>query len=467
MITREEISAKAQEFDINPANVERDYVFGWLLAAIFSSTALKDVLILKGGNAFRKAYFEATRFSADIDFSTVTPVDPGVLASELNKACEIVQGKTGVIFDLGRTQVEEKRIAALKTESTGIIYAAKLYFQGFNGEPETAYISVRMDVTELDRILLPVQNRNLIHPYSDAKECSTSVRCVKLEELLANKLKCLLQRRRVFDLYDYIFTLFIRHEIAVDRSEILQTFIDKTIFRPDPEAAKELLLGLPFETYQSPWEKYIEAPKQALIAFEDGVRTFRQGIEELFGAPGYRRQQLAFFPAEFRNPIMEAASAQTLLRMTYGGVTRKVEPYSLVYKRKKDGVAQEYFYAYDQTGGQNSGPDIKTFLASGIQGIELTDEKFEPRYVIELSKAGEPGNKSHFGQGFSRPRASRPAPTRSSRRSGSGTVFILQCPYCMKTFRRTSRSSTLNAHKDSYGNRCYGRVGSIIDQRWS
>ncbi|MGN7308816.1 nucleotidyl transferase AbiEii/AbiGii toxin family protein, partial [Bacillus subtilis] len=63
MITREEIIEKGKEFDINTSNVQRDYVFGWFLAGIYHISELKDHLVLKGGNALRKAYFENTRFS--------------------------------------------------------------------------------------------------------------------------------------------------------------------------------------------------------------------------------------------------------------------------------------------------------------------------------------------------------------------------------------------------------------------
>src|SRR5947209_2646349 len=34
MITKEEIEAKAEEFELHPANVERDYAFGWFLAGL-------------------------------------------------------------------------------------------------------------------------------------------------------------------------------------------------------------------------------------------------------------------------------------------------------------------------------------------------------------------------------------------------------------------------------------------------
>ncbi len=128
-------------------------------------------------------------------------------------------------------------------------------------------------------------------------------------------------------------------------------------------------------------------------------------------------------------------------------------------------MEQEYFYAFDQTGGRESGPGIKTFLASGVQKLELTEEKFEPRFPVELSKAGEPAGKGYFGSPFSRSGGVRVRTAVSTRRFRSGVVYILQCPYCMKTFRRSVRSTRLNKHQDNYGNRCYGRIGTIIDQR--
>ncbi len=58
MITKDEIDSKAQELEIHSSNVQRDYVFGWVLMGIYSASPLKDLLVLKGGNAFRKGYFE-------------------------------------------------------------------------------------------------------------------------------------------------------------------------------------------------------------------------------------------------------------------------------------------------------------------------------------------------------------------------------------------------------------------------
>ena len=69
-----------------------------------------------------------------------------------------------------------------------------------------------------------------------------------------------------------------------------------------------------------------------------------------------------------------------LLRVTYDGHSRLVEPYSLRYKRRKDGHAEEYLYVWDRTGGRSSGPGLKTFLNGKIQSVEATDDTFEPRF---------------------------------------------------------------------------------------
>lgn len=458
MISRDEIENKSEEFGIYVANVERDYVFGWLLAGIYGDSALSTTLVLKGGNCFRKAYFPTTRFSNDLDFSTQSGVNPASLAEQLNKVCDLVHAKTGVVFDKDRNRVQQKSNA----DSERSIYEARLYFQDFYGNSDSITISVRLDIAEFDRIYLPIQQRYLIHPYSDEADCRVEVRCQKLEELLAAKLKCLLQRRRSSDLYDFVFVVFLNRELEVQRTEIVSTFLKKTIFERAPGVVRGLLLDLPFEVLRGLWSKYLIYPKTSHIEFDAAVATFKETVQALFGqfAVAFERH-FAFFPAHLRNPIMEAASSLTLLEVAYDGHPRLVEPYSLVFKRRQDGVAREYFYCYDRTGGR-SAPGIKVFVQEKIQSIRNTAEKFEPRFAVELSKAGEHPSKGYFGSPFGRARASRSATPRPRTRFNFGLTYTIECPYCGKRFKRTEFDTRLNKHKDRYGNDCYGRVGFSV-----
>jgi predicted nucleotidyltransferase component of viral defense system len=453
VITKAEVEAKAADFQLNPADVERDYVFGWLLAGIYTASALKDILILKGGNCFRKAYFPHTRFSNDLDFSSTSAIQAQTFIAELNSVCDFVQQHAGVTFEKERNWAKEKS----NSDKDRRIYEARLYFKDFYGNPHTTTISVHLDVTEYDRIFLPVQNRFLIHPYSDDAQCAATIRCHKLEELLAAKLKCLLQRRHSFDLYDYVYSVFINRDIDVNRSELLRTFLKKTIFEPSPGVAKGLLLDLPLETFRAIWHKYLVCPAQSLFDFDTAVARFRENIEAVFADLRVDYYgQLAFFPSRFRNVIMQGASDLTLLDITYDNQRRLIEPYSLVFKRRRDGFGQEYFYAYDRTGGRTSGPGIKTFLHPKIQSLANTAERFEPRFPIELGKAGEFAGKGYFGGGFRR------ASVRSQRSPNrTGRVYIVECSYCGKRFPRKRYSTRLRSHKDQYGNQCFGRSGYI------
>jgi hypothetical protein len=188
-------------------------------------------------------------------------------------------------------------------------------------------------------------------------------------------------------------------------------------------------------------------------------------IDDLFAAMGaYMDPSLAFFPPELRNPIMDAGSSKTLLRFTYDGIQREVEPYCLAYKRRKDGVAQEYFYAWDRSGGSSGVPGIRQFLNPKISNLQPTEEQFTPRFPIELAKAGEQIGDGYFSRQSTSRRAGRPSVRRSLQRvASSGPVYVVECIYCSKKFRRKRSGTTLRPHKDPSGWACPGRRGYLVD----
>lgn len=459
MITQDELLESARVFDLNHADVQRDYVFGWLISGLYRVSDLADRVVLKGGNALRKGYFPGTRFSDDLDFTSEQALDADHLLAELNKVCEYAGASTGVAFDIDRNRIAGEQVI----DRDKRVFKVALYFKDFMAGSDHITLRVRMDLTEFDKLYLPVQRRQLIHPYSDADACSTEIQCIKLEEALADKLKCLLQRRYCYDLFDLVYGTFVSGDIDVDRSQIMQVFLQKTIFGGSPGAAKSLLLDLPLDLFRGYWGKVL-CPAASRFTFDDAVEKLRAGIEDLFAPLDLRTHlQAAFYPSRFRNPILEAGSDRKLLRLTYNGATRVVEPYSLEFKRRKDGVAQEYLYVWDRTGGNSSGPGIKSMLHYGVQAIEVLDETFEPRYPVELSKAGDSSATGNFAA--QRTAARRPRARSASRRrsvGSSGPVYIIQCSYCGKEFRRKTHTTRLNKHKDRYGNQCYGRTGFMV-----
>lgn len=458
MIQRDEIEFKAVEFDILRPNVERDYVFGWLLKSIYENDYLRTRFVFKGGNCLRKAFYPDTRFSADLDFSVREAIDAELVGREINNACLEAQAACGVEFIIDRNTF----VAGPMVDATRRSFKGRVYFTDFFGNQDDLTISIKLDVTEFDRLHLPPTTRKLIHPYSDSEACNAELQCMALEEVVASKLKCLIQRRHSHDLFDLVYASFIDRSIELDRSLVLRTFLNKTIFNASPGAAKSILLGLPMAFFGSVWGKYIKCPKSTRFSFDRAVEGFKDSIESLFAgvSPGHWGEQL-FFGSEHRNLIMEAGAERRLMQISYHGVERIIEPYALCYKKAEGKPAREYFYAHDRTRGDQ----IKTFLNTDISALEILDEKFEPRYEVELSKAGEEARKGYFGKPFSEARTKRARGSGSKRLRaapvfrGFQQVYKVQCPYCQKTFTRKTQSTTLNEHKSPDGYPCGGRQG--------
>ncbi len=469
MIKKDEIEKKAKEFEIHEANVQRDYVFGWFIFGIFTASNLKDTIFLKGGNALRKGYFKNTRFSSDLDFGIPDDIEQNVLLKEMNKVCDFIQEKAEVMFVKEDNRVEEK-FTATNVPIPGLrVYEARIYFKDFYGKSEHITIRVSMDITRFDKVLLPIQAVDLIHPYSDNAGLVCKIRCMKLEEIIATKLKCLLQRQHVPDLFDYAYSVKLLGG-ELNKKEVVQALVEKTIFSKNPHVLKGILHETPFDYFKEYWDKSIVCAKQFIFGVEEAIDVLLADLKILFSIyPDNGFIEFAYFGPELRVPIMKAGRDQTLLKIRYKGADRIVEPYSLKYLQRRTGAKREYFYVYNKSGEDNE-PGVRCFVAGRIESIENTEEKFEPRFPIEVSKAGEtPENPYLFDPNKPTPALrTRKAfgATRASRPSSYGPKYIYQCNYCGRKFPKTKHDNSIRAHKDKSGYPCGGRSGYYVDTKY-
>jgi len=405
MISDKEIEQKAAEFSISPINVEKDYVYGWLLKAIFDRPQLATRLVLKGGQALRKAYLPQTRFSKDLDFSALEHLDPSFLERELREVCAHVSAATGVRF-LDKIVVKDKDLPIPDVDAL----EARLYFKGFYGE-ENLNLRAQLDVTQFERIHLPVQSRALLHGYSDAGDCATTVRVQKLEEMLASKLTALLHRRKPVDLFDLLYAVLIARDYPVARREVVSTFLKKSIFEPQPHLAREQLLGIPLVAFEGIWTSLI-VPAATLMAFSFVTANFHRLVESLFALivpsvavpPAIERpsgrslgragafsggygvaSNVSSFRVNMRQTLVTAAQNRHMVEMVYDGYTRLVEPYKLeYYVRKSDGYGSEYFWGWDTSGGNSGTIGIKRFFCHKIVSVIESETAYAPRFHVEL-----------------------------------------------------------------------------------
>jgi predicted nucleotidyltransferase component of viral defense system len=405
MIAYKEIEQKAAEGQISPINVEKDYVYGWLLKAIYDRPHLGARLILKGGQALRKAYLPETRFSKDLDFSALEHLDAGFLESELREVCSQVTAGTGVRF-LDKIIVKDKELPIQDVDALEV----RLYFKGFYGE-ENLNLRAQLDVTQFDKIYLPVQSRRLLHGYSDARDCAATIRVQKLEEILASKLTALLHRRKPVDLYDLLYAVLIARDYPVARLEVVSTFLEKSIFEPQPNLAKEQLLAIPLDAFEAIWPSLI-VPAATLIAFSFVTANFHALVDSLFAllipvapalssvirAPSRPLGGVGGFSggyqglggvsplrANTRQVLVAAAQNRHMVEMVYDGYTRLVEPYKLeYYVRKSDGHGSEYFWGWDTSGGKSGRVGIKQFFCHKIASAVESVRTFVPKYPVKL-----------------------------------------------------------------------------------
>ncbi|MCP3477623.1 nucleotidyl transferase AbiEii/AbiGii toxin family protein [Bradyrhizobium sp. CCGUVB1N3] len=336
MITDTEIEQKAAELDISPQNVERDYVHGWLLREIFAHQRLSNLLVLKGGNGIRKGYLPGTRYSKDLDFSCETALDEPQLHADLNEVLEAAKAGSGVQFVMDRTRVAEKQLKIPDVHALEV----RVYFKGFYAE-ESVTLRSHLDISEFEKPYLPIQTRPLLHPYSDQIACSGSIRCQKLEELLASKLTTLLFRRKAQDLFDLFYSIVFSKDFPVSRAEVVRTFLKKSIYDAEAQQARTQLLAVPLQLFRSLWDDLV-TPRASRISFDMIQGRFAALIEDLFGllepamagpTGGIRRPVSrafayggSFIPGA-RQIIIEAGRSRTMIEAEYHGVRRLMEPY--------------------------------------------------------------------------------------------------------------------------------------------
>jgi len=409
VITDQEIGRKAAEFSIFPTDVEKDYVYGWLLKAIYARPQLASRLVLKGGQAIRKAYLGETRFSKDLDFSATETFDHAFMQDELRGVCAEVTAATGVRF-LDQMLIKDKNLPMDDVEA----FEARLYFKGFYGERDIN-LKAKLDITQFERMDLPVQSRALLHPYSDAAACACVIKTHKLEEILASKLTAMLHRRRPVDLFDLLYSVLIARDYPVSRLEVVTTFLKKSIWGPQPNLAKEQLLAIPMGDFQADWPSLL-VPAGALMAFSFVTANFHSLIDSLFAllvpaapvpsiarvggiaiglravprgiaVPGILSGFRGVNPlrADTRQVLISAARNRHMVEMTYHGHRRLVEPYKLeYYVRKSDGHGSEYFWGFDTSGGRSGDVCMKRFFCDKIVSASESARTFVPQYPIAV-----------------------------------------------------------------------------------
>jgi len=235
MILRSEINRIAREQGVPPSTIDKDWVLGHVLAALFRQDWAEQTILFKGGTCLKKCYFPGYRFSEDIDFTILR--EDFILSQQVmhNILLELTE-TTGVHF-------APFSIQPVMSRNRHFGYTTSLKYWGADHrrdqEPpqntERWHTSIKVEMTRHELILFPVEMRPIYHNYSDAAQISAiTVPCYHLFEVIAEKLRATIQRSYPAprDYYDLWFLL--RNTESDFLSEIIHAFREKATYKGIP-----------------------------------------------------------------------------------------------------------------------------------------------------------------------------------------------------------------------------------------
>lgn len=231
MILKKEIEKIAEQKGVAKTTIDKDWVLGHFVDAIFSIPECSDNLIFKGGTCLRKCYFDDYRFSEDLDFTAINP-DFVLDRKLLDQIVKLVAERTDIPL-----YVEELKPLKFKDELTG--FAAKVKFWGADhprnqapAPPQRWQTSIKIEIILYEEMIFPTENRKVHHDYSDQlSNMANSVPCYAFQEVLAEKLRALIQPSYTAprDFYDI---WYLSQNVAdLNWPEIVKAFHQKMKFK--------------------------------------------------------------------------------------------------------------------------------------------------------------------------------------------------------------------------------------------
>lgn len=481
MITRDEITAVADETGLTPPVVEKDYVLGWLLAAIGANEGLAGNWIFKGGTCLKKCYFETYRFSEDLDFTLKDEnhLEEEFLRKQFTQISEWLYEKSGIEIPLDRLVFDIHENPRGRRSCEG-----RVYYQSYFASGKRSIPKVKLDLTADEILALPSARQAVFHAYSDAPDDGIFIDCYDYPEVFSEKIRALGERGRPRDLYDVI-NLYRNHQLPapeVIRDVLARkcnykniappTQADITAYKYALEANWEPMLGHqlpslpPLDTYWDALPKFFDwlhGVEQPEVRVLGSVASDGEIYRPVYGQLGLRTRSGGSLEI-----IRFAAGNRLCVELDYTDntgrrSTRAIEPYSL--RRARNGNI--LLYAVRADDGQ-----IRAYNIDQINGASMTNRVFVPRYQVELTPAGAlspipqtVGSSGSLGLPPSPTGAVPQRRTTSSRttRINSGPNYVYRCPLCGKTFRRKTRNPQLKPHKTKDGWPCFGSMGIYED----
>jgi len=199
MLTRDDLKDYINVVGFNLWQVEKDYLQHLILTFLFQRV-LGRKLVFKGGTALQKV-FGLNRFSLDLDFTYNNKIDFKEIFERIVKDISLF-GFPTVLFSTKKYRVGETYVLKIK----GPLYTGV----------DISLSTIRIEISFREKVILEPIVKEIVPIYIDLRPYTVVV--MNPEEILAEKFRALIYRRRARDLYDLWFLL--RKDIKPKRNLI-------------------------------------------------------------------------------------------------------------------------------------------------------------------------------------------------------------------------------------------------------
>lgn len=254
MIQPGEIQSKAGKEGVRDTQIEKDYVISWVTYGIANHPFLKENLIFKGGTVLKKVYFHHYRLSEDLDFTCRgNALDMAVIKNAFNELIEWV-------YDESRLSLSIQNETQHDTGNYNfyLSYIGPLGGAGANKD-------IKVDISQDELIYNAPEEKHIIRTYSDIEQ-EYSILCYPLGEVIAEKMRSIMQRTAPRDIYD------LWHLFEIEGHEIedhIFAFQDKAKHKGyDPNKLIKVI-DQKEETFARHWKEHLANQVTAIPNFND------------------------------------------------------------------------------------------------------------------------------------------------------------------------------------------------------
>ncbi len=224
-MTYKEIQDIAKKLQMDEAVIDKDWILGHFLNAMFSFSDISKNFVFKGGTCLRKNYFRDYRFSEDLDF-TLLDDKFTIDKTFFERIIKVAEKNSSAKFYLKEIKSQIHKDIPQGYEIT-ILYWGAFHKPNQRVLPVNRWqTKIKLDISFSEKMILEPEEKQIFHTYSDSKSINSTVPVYSLNEVIAEKLRSLMQRNRPRDIYD----LYYLSEITGDENyaDILELLKQKS-----------------------------------------------------------------------------------------------------------------------------------------------------------------------------------------------------------------------------------------------